>query len=105
MITFEDILSSMQDQVLAILTSWQEAGTEAVHAWVTAMSPLLPDLNIYSELPTIMQDALGNPEAIIESGYAFAIRVLELQREFVLEVFRASLISPRTPFVEAVEAA
>lgn len=105
MITLEDMLSSMQDQMLAILTSWQQASAEAIQAWVTAMSPLLPDLNLYSELPTAMQDALGNPEAIIESGYAFAIRVLELQREFALELFRASLISPRTPFVESTEAA
>jgi hypothetical protein len=99
MITFEDVVRSTQDQILAVLTSWQQGSIEAIHAWMTAAGPLMPDLNLYHELPTFAQDALGDPERIVESYYAFAIQILNLHKEFVQEVFRASTIAPRTPFV------
>lgn len=105
MITLEDLLRSMQNQALTVLTSWQQGSIEAFQSWMTAMAPLMPDLNFYHELPTFAQDALGNPEAIVESAYGFAIRILELQKEFVLEIFRASMIAPRTPFVAQPDAA
>ena len=99
MITFEDMVRSMQDQLLTILTSWQQGSIDAFHAWMRAAAPLMPDLNLYHELPTFAQDALGDPERIVESYYAFAIQILNLHKEFVHEVFRASMIAPRTPFV------
>lgn len=104
MITYEDALRSAQGQTLTILTSWQQGSIEAFHAWLKAASPLLPDLNLYHELPTFAQDALGDPEAIIESAYGFAISVLELHKEFVHEVFKASMIAPRTPHVPSLPA-
>lgn len=99
MITFEDVVRSMQDQLLTILTNWQQGSLDAFQAWMKATGPLMPDLNLYHELPTFAQDALGNPERIVESYYAFAIQILNLHKEFVHEVFRASMIAPRTPFV------
>lgn len=99
MITYEDVTRSMQEQVLSVLTSWQQGSIDAFHAWMKATAPLLPDLNVYHELPTFAQDALGDPEQIVESYYAFAIQILNLHKEFVQELFRASMIAPRTPFV------
>ena len=99
MITFEDVVRSMQDQLLTILTSWQQGSIDAFQAWMKAVAPLMPDLNLYHELPTFAQDALGDPERIVESYYAFTIQILNLHKEFVHEVFRASMIAPRTPFV------
>lgn len=99
MITFEDAVRSAQDQTLTILTSWQQGATEAFQAWMKAIAPLLPDLNLYHELPTFMQDALGDPEAIMESSYSFMIKVLELYKDFAVEVYQASMVAPRTPMV------
>lgn len=99
MITFEDVVRSIQDQLLTILTSWQQGSIDAFRAWMKAVAPLMPDLNLYHELPTVAQDALGDPERIVESYYAFAIQILNLHKEFVHEMFRASMIAPRTPFV------
>lgn len=99
MLTLEDVVRSTNNQMLSILTSWQEGSIEAYNAWMKAVAPLIPDLNIYHELPTAMQDALGNPEAIMDLNYSFAISVVNLQREFIQEIFKASFIAPRTPYV------
>lgn len=98
-LTFEDIVRSTFDQMLSALTAMQQGSIEAMHAWMRAASPLLPDLNVYHEMPTMLQDMLGNPEAIMEESYNFALEVLKLQREFLSEVFNASMVAPRTPYV------
>lgn len=99
MLTYEDVIRSTNDQMLSVLTSWQQGAIEAYYAWMKAIAPLIPDLNLYHEMPTAIQDALGDPEAIMDHNYNFAISVVNLQREFVQEIFRASFIAPRTPHV------
>lgn len=98
-LTFEDVARSGNEQMLSILTSWQQGSLEAFNAWMKTISPLVPDLNMYHELPTFMQDALGDPESILNNNYTFAIDVLNLQREWAHEIFKASMIAPRTPYV------
>lgn len=98
-LTFEDFVRSTSDQILTVLTSWQQGMIEAYNAWIKAISPLIPDFNVYHELPTALQDLLGDPEKIIDHVYQFMIAVLSLQREFVQEMFRASFIAPLTPYV------
>lgn len=98
-ITLEDLITSMNSQLLSVLTSWQEGSVESIHAWIKAVAPMMPDLNLYHELPTAMQDLLGNPEGIIESYYQLAIAVLNLQRDFIHEVFTSSMVAPRTPYL------
>lgn len=98
-ITLEDLIKSMNSQMLSVLTSWEEGSIESYHAWIKAISPIIPDFNFYHELPTAMQDLLGNPEVIIESYYQLAIAILNLQRHFIHEVFTSSLVAPRTPYL------
>lgn len=97
--TFEDLVRSMNDQMLTILRSWHQGSIEAYDAWMKAVASLMPELNLYTELPTVAQDALGDPEAILDNYYHFAIEVLGMQREFVAEVFKTSMIAPRTPHI------
>lgn len=99
MLTYEDVVRSLNDQMLSILTSWQQGSIEAYYAWMKAIAPLIPDLNLYHELPSALQDALGDPEKIMDNNYQFAIAVVNLQREFVQEIFKASFIAPRTPYI------
>lgn len=98
-ITLEDLVKSMNSQLLSVLTSWQEGSVESYHAWIKAIAPMTPDFNLYHELPTALQDLLGNPEAIIESYYQLAIAMLNLQRDFIHDVFTSSMVAPRTPFL------
>lgn len=98
-LTYEDFVRSMNEQGLSVLTSWQQGSIEAYAGWMKAIAPLIPDLNLYHELPTALQDALGDPEKILDNQYATAIAIVNLHREFVQEVFRASFIAPRTPHV------
>ncbi|GGG48646.1 hypothetical protein GCM10011374_08830 [Kocuria dechangensis] len=98
-LTFEDLVRSSTDQMLTVLTSWQQGTMEAYAAWMKSIAPLIPDLNLYHEMPTAVQDLLGDPEKIIDDLYQFAIAVLSLQHEFVKEVFRSSFIAPLTPYV------
>ncbi len=102
LLTLEDVVRSTNDQALLVLTSWQQGSIEAFSAWMKAIAPLIPDLNVYHELPTALQDALGDPEAILDNNYQFAIAVVNLQREFTQEVFRASYMAPRIPQVPRV---
>jgi hypothetical protein len=102
-LTYEDFVRSMNEQGLSILTSWQQGAIEAYAGWMKAVAPLMPDLNLYHELPTFLQDALGDPERILDNQYATAIAIVNLHREFVQEVFRASFIAPRTPFIPRAE--
>lgn len=97
MITFEDMMRSMQDQMLHGFTNMQQGSIEAYHAWVKATSHMMPDLNIYHEMPTFMQDMLGDPERMVEAYFEFVIKVLELQKEWVHEMFQASVLAPQTP--------
>jgi len=96
-ITFEDIMRTMQDQMLTTLTDLQQGSIEAYLAWVKATSHMLPDFNLYHEMPTFMQDMLGDPEAMVENYYDFAIKVMHLQKEWVHEIFQASMMAPQTP--------
>lgn len=98
-LTFEDLVRSSTDQMLTVLTSWQEGTMEAYAAWMKSIAPLIPDFNLYHEMPTAMQDLFGDPEKIIDDIYQFAIAVLSLQHEFAKEIFRSSFIAPLTPYV------
>lgn len=98
-LTFEDFVRSGNEWMMSILRSWQEASIDGLNAWMKSIAPLVPDFNLYHEMPTFLQDALGDPDAILDDVFSFAVGVLELQRGFIHAVYRASLISPRTPFV------
>lgn len=98
-LTYEDLVRSTNDQVLSVLTAWQQGSTEAYLAWMKAIAPMMPDLNLYHELPTFIQDSLGDPDAILDHNYDLIVAVVNLHREFVQAIFRASFIAPRTPHV------
>lgn len=98
-LTFEDVVRSTCDQMLSVMTAIQQGSIETMHAWTRSVGPLMPDLNVYHEMPTFMQDLMGNPENIMEEMYNLMFEVLKLQREFVSEVFNVSLMAPRTPYV------
>ncbi len=97
MITMEDVLRTMQDQMLATLTDFQQGSIEAYHAWLKATSHLMPEFNLYHEMPTFMQDMIGDPEAIVESYFEFLVKVMQLQKEWVAEIFASSALAPQTP--------
>lgn len=99
MLTLEDVVRSNYDQLLGILTAWQQGAIEAHYAWVKAISPLVPDLNVYHEMPTMLQDALGDPDKIMDHNFNFVVAVANLQREFMREIFMSSFMAPRTPHV------
>jgi hypothetical protein len=87
-LTYEHLLKSMQDQMLTAMTNWQQGTLEAYHAWIKATSHMFPEINFYHEMPTFM-----------ENTFEFAIKIMELQKEFVQEVFDASNMAPLTPLV------
>ena len=80
-LTYEDFVRSMNEQGLSILTSWQQGAIEAYAGWMKAVAPLMPDLNLYHELPTFLQDALGEDmhrtfTAIMAAEYARVMRTV-----------------------------
>lgn len=99
LLTYEDLLRSMNDQLLSILSAMQQGSIDAYIAWMKAIAPMMPDLNFYHEMPTMLQDSFGDPDAIVDNHYDLIVSVVNLHREFVQAVFRASFIAPRTPHV------
>lgn len=104
MLTVEDMVRSMNQDLLTILTTWQRGTIDAFGAWFKVVASMMPELNLYSEMPTAVQDMLGDPEGIIDSYYRLGVGVLALQREFVAEMFQASMVAPLTPFVPRKDA-
>ena len=98
-LTYEDFVRSMNEQGLSILTSWQQGAIEAYAGWMKAVAPLMPDLNLYHELPTFLLNALADPERILDNQYATALAIVNLHRELGQEVSRPSLVAPRAPLV------
>ncbi|XBB69984.1 hypothetical protein ABFU82_11930 [Nocardioides sp. WV_118_6] len=97
--TYEDLVRAFSDQTLAALGGVQQGMIDALGAWSRALGAVVPDLSLSHELPTAWQDALGDPEAIIDEAHRFWTAVLELWRELVVTAFRASFLAPRAPYL------
>ena len=85
MATANELITSLEDQVLETVKQGQEAIVKAVQTWADASKNLIPDL---PALP--FADQLPNVTELVENGFAFADKLIASQREFAAAVLDAA---------------
>ncbi len=80
-----EMLTSLEDQVLETVKQGQEAIVKAVRTWADASKNLIPDLP-----PLPFADQLPNVSDLVENGFAFADKLIASQREFAAAVLDAA---------------
>jgi len=85
MATANDMITSLEDQVLETVKQGQEAIVKAVQTWADASKNLVPDLP-----PLPFADQLPNVSQLVENGFAFADKLFASQREFAAAILDAA---------------
>lgn len=80
-----EMLDSIEDQVLEAVRQSQDTVVKAVKTWADAGKNLIPDL---PALP--FADQLPNPSELIDKTFDFADRMIAAQREFAAAVIDAA---------------
>ena len=80
-----EMIVSLEDQVLETVKQGQEAIVKAVRTWADASKNLIPDLP-----PLPFADQLPNVSELVESGFAFADKLIASQREFANAILEAA---------------
>ena len=80
-----EMLDSIEDQVLEAVRQSQDAVVKAVKTWADAGKNLIPDL---PALP--FADQLPSPAEIVDKTFDFADRMIAAQREFAAAVIDAA---------------
>ena len=80
-----DMISSVEDQVLETVKQGQEAIVKAVRTWADASRNLIPDLP-----PLPFADQLPNVSDLVENGFAFADKLIASQRELAAAILDAA---------------
>ena len=80
-----EMLTSLEDQVLETVKQGQEAIVKAVRTWADASKGLIPDLP-----PLPFAEQLPNVTDLVENGFAFADKLIASQREFAAAVLEAA---------------
>lgn len=94
--TLEDVtalVSDAQSQTLAALKQAQESSLKAVKVAVEAI-PTVPTIDVVGKLPT--------PVEFIESSFAFAGKVLDLEKSYAVKLTQlltdgAEKLAPKSP--------
>ena len=85
----QEAVTAMQAQALEAIKTGQQGAVEAVKAWSSAAAKLTPEVPGLTEVPGVT-DAVGDPTAIVDSVYDFAGQLLDLNKEFVHSLLKAT---------------
>jgi hypothetical protein len=80
-----EMITALEDQVLESVKQTQDAVVKAVQTWAEAGKSLVPELP-----PLPFSDQLPAASEIVENAFAFADRLLKVQREFTNAVLEAA---------------
>jgi hypothetical protein len=82
MTTITDAARVSQEQFLATVRQGQQAVVDAVGTWAKAVEGIVPAVPASEHLP--------KPEAVVETAFDFAQKLLDAQREFARSVIAAA---------------
>jgi hypothetical protein len=83
--TLSEATKASQDQILSTVRQSQQAVVDAVAAWAKAVENIVPPT---PTLPGV--DELPKPEAVIDSAFDFAGKLLDAQHDFARNVLKAA---------------
>lgn len=91
--TPQETAAKLQADSLEAIKSYQAATVKTVEAWTEAFSRLSANAPALPELPAELKAAFGDPAAIVDSSFAFASQVLDLNKKFAHELIAAQKAS------------
>ena len=77
----------LQDEFLNVIRASQEAVVEAVKTWVDTVRAVTPKVP-FAQVPLVAK--LPKPENVVTSAYDFAEKLLSNQRQFAVELAKAT---------------
>lgn len=78
----QDLVVAAQAQALEAIRSGQSAALAAIQAWSQAVAKVTPEVPAFAQVPGIPQ-SIGDPAAMVDSGYDFAAQLIDLNKQFV----------------------
>ena len=94
--TPQETIEKLQADALEAVRSYQAATIKTVEAWTEAFAKVSGNTPAVPELPAELKAAFGDPAAMIDSSYAFATQVLDLNKKFAHELIDAQKASATT---------
>jgi len=91
--TPQETAAKLQADSLEAIKSYQAATVKTVEAWTEAFTKLSANVPALPELPAELKAAFGDPGAIVDSSFAFASQVLDLNKKFAHELIDAQKAS------------
>jgi hypothetical protein len=73
----------LQDEILKLIRTSQDAVVEALQAWTTTVQSVTPS---FPKLNLPYADRLPKPETLVNGAYDFAEQLLSAQRKFANDV-------------------
>jgi hypothetical protein len=73
----------LQDEILKLIRTSQDAVVEALQAWTTTVQSVTPS---FPKLNVPYADRLPKPETLVNGAYDFAEQLLSAQRKFANDV-------------------
>lgn len=86
----EATIAKMQADAIESIKAYQANTLKTVEAWQDAFAQMAPESGKLPEVPDEVRSAFGDPAAIVDSSYAFASEVLELNKSFAHQLLAAS---------------
>lgn len=89
--TATETTTAIQDKVYAGIEASQKAVVDSVRTWAETVE------TVFSRLPELAFSTPVPPSEVFENTFGFTERVLASQREFLTQVFQATLPARRAP--------
>jgi hypothetical protein len=77
----------LQDEILKLIRTSQDAVVDALQAWTTTIQSVTPD---FPKVNLPYADRLPKPEALVNGAYDFAEQLLSTQRQFANDVLQVA---------------
>ena len=90
----QDATKQLEQQALGQLRALHSTIIETARRRSEQIAKAGPDARYYARMLGLPKDLAEQQQAAIDSGFAFAEKVLELQRQFALELVRLGVPAP-----------
>jgi hypothetical protein len=77
----------LQDEILKLIRTSQDAVVDALQAWTATVQSVTPD---FPKVNLPYADQLPKPEALVNGAYDFAEQLLSAQRKFAKDVLQVA---------------
>jgi hypothetical protein len=79
--------NDLQDEILKLIRTSQDAVVDALQAWTATVQSITPD---FPKVNLPYADRLPKPETLVNGAYDFAEQLLSAQRKFANDVLQVA---------------